>query len=574
MRKWLVIVFVMVLALAIAACGSNSDGNSNGTGGGQTQQGGSGSGSGDSENGGNVDAFAAGKYDPPITLTTVMGLNDNAAIFKEGETVEDNIHTRMIKERLGIDIQYDWVVTNTNDAYKTKLRLELSSGSKMPDVVSYRGDLETVNLLIDSGQFMAVDELVEKYAGEEYKKGLDLDPTIWFPISRDGKKMALPIFDYAYNADQVLWVRQDWLDDVGMDAPATLDEMEAVMEAFQKRDPNSYGLATGFINGFSNWMTDIGFVFGAYGAVPGQWNLVDDELVHGSIDPRAKLGLERLREWMEKGYISQDSALWDEVTGSELFTSGQAGMMVGPNWLPEWPFGDLEANDPNAVYKAYPLPAGPEGHSGTNGGNPAVNGYLFINKDAAHPEAVLMYYNWYFDNLANPQPGSEFEHGFAEGYDYALLPDGTPTTDVAAYPELFPGNVNDELVPPLYYTLTYEGARIPTLYAEVMVRLADGHEPVTPIEMREATRKDEGKHAMKVVMAQKDNQYKNYYTGPLTETMQDKNELLNTLLNENYNRIIYDRADMSEFDTMVQDWLNSGGDQITKEVNEWYDSVK
>ena len=58
-------------------------------------------------------------------------------------------------------------------------------------------------------------------------------------------------------------------------------------------------------------------------------------------------------------------------------------------------------------------------------------------------------------------------------------------------------------------------------------------------------------------MDQKDIRMKNYYTGPLTETMQSKNELLNKMVNETYTKIIYGQASIDEFDTMVENWLTS-----------------
>jgi len=577
MKKWLSVLLVLSFMLAIAACsGNNANKGTNSPA--ATNKASNEPAKVDE---GSTEGFADGKYTTPITLTTVWGLNQNGSIFKEGESIEDNVHTRLIKERLGIDIKYNWVVTNTNDAYKTKLRLMLSSGEEMPDVVTYRGDMETVNMLIDSGQFMPIGDLVDKYANDTYKAGLDLDPTIWLPISRGADKMALPILDYAYNADHVMWIREDWLTKLNLKAPTTLAEMETVMEAFVKNDPDgdskadTIGLATGFKNGFANWMTDIGFVFGAYGTMPGQWNqAADGSLAHGSINPAAKDALTKLKEWLDKGYISQDSALLDESTGSELFTKGEAGIIFGPNWLPAWPFPDLLNNVPGAKYKAYPIPAGPDGKIGSAGGNPPANGYVFVNKKAKNPEAILHYYNWFFDNMANPQPGSEFEKGFAEGYDYATLPDGSITADIAKHPDLFPG-LKDQTAPPLYYTLTYEGARIPTLYAETHVKLAGGAEPVTPYEKQEFnTRLKENTDAMKVVMDQNSIRMKNYYMGPLTETMQSKNELLNKLLNETFSKIIYGQQPVDSFDTMVENWKKSGGEQITKEVNDWYNSVK
>lgn len=530
---------------------------------------------------GNNEIFVDGKYSTPITLTTVWGIPENGAVFKEGESIENNVHTQIIKDQLGIEIKYDWVVTNTNDAYKTKLRLMLSSEEKMPDVISYRGDLETVNMLIDSGQFMSVGELVEKYANDTYKEGLALDPGIWLPITREGEKMALPILDYAYNDDHVMWIRQDWLDKLKLKAPTTIAELETVMEAFVNDDPDqngvkdTIGLATGFKNGFSTWMSDIGFVFGAYGTMPSQWNLNDEgTLVNGSIDPAAKDALATLKSWMEKGYISEDSTLYDEINGTELFTKGEAGIMVGRNWLPEWPFPELLTNVPGASYKAYPIPAGPDGKIGSAGGNPPVNGYLFVNKNAKHPEAIIHYYNWFFDNMADPQPGSQFENGFAEGYDYAVLPDGSLTADAELYPELFPG-LKGQTAPVLYYTLTYEGARIPTLYADTHIKLANGEAPESPYEKQVFnTRRKENIDAMKIIVDQKNIRMKGYYLGPITETMQSKNELLNQLVNETYSKIIYGQQPIDAFDTMVGNWLISGGEEITTEVNDWYKSTQ
>jgi len=579
MKKMLSLVLVVSCIVALAAC--SGKGNNNQPTATPNNQSNTKENTSNVESPGNDTGFANGKYDPPITITTVWGLNENGSIFKEGERIEDNVHTRLVKDRLGIEIKYDWVVTNTNDAYKTKLRLMLSSGEKMPDIITYRGDPETVNMLIDSGQFMPIGELVEKYANDTYKEGLNLDPAIWLPITRNGEKMALPILDYAYNDDHVMWIRQDWLDELKLEAPTTIEELEVVMDAFVNKDPNrnnkkdTIGLATGFKNGFNTWMTDIGFVFGAYGTMPNQWNLTaDGKLENGFINPAAKTALLKLKDWMEKGYISADSALYDEAEGAKLFTKGEAGIILGRNWLPAWPFNELVANVPEAKFKAYPIPSGPDGKIGSAGGNPPVNGYIFVNKNAAHPEAILHYYNWFFDNLANPQPGSEFENGFAEGYDYAILPDGSLTAEIATYPELFPG-LKDQTAPPLYYTLTYEGARIPTLYGDTHLKLASGQEPVTPYEKQEFnSRSIENIEAMKVVVEQKDIRMKNYYMGPLTETMQSKNELLDKLVNETYSKIVYGQQPVDAFDTMVENWYKSGGEQITQEVNEWYDNAK
>ncbi|WP_336776111.1 extracellular solute-binding protein [Paenibacillus sp. MMO-58] len=587
MKKLMLVSLTGVLAASLAACGSSNNNNGNKP---SNDPAATNSGNAAATNNAGTDNAGSGadetgwdgkKYVEPITLTTVKGVGTNY-FFKTGETMENNVLQKYMKDNLGIDVKYDWVVTDTNDAYKTKLRLMLSSGEKMPDVITYRGDMETVNMLIDSGQFMSVNELFDKYAGDEYKKAAALNPDTFLPVTRDGEKMALPVLDYAYNDDMVLWLRQDWMDKLGLQAPKTVADLEAIMDAFTTKDPDgngkndTFGMALGFKNGFLNWMTDVSWLFGAYGTMPGQWNKsADGTLSFGSVDPAAKQALSTLKTWMDKGWISKDSGLKDDTSGSEFFTKGQAGAIVGRNWLPDWPFGDLINNVPGAKYKAYPIPAGPDGKIGAQSGNPSVNGWMLINKKAAHPEALLRYYNFFFDNWANPQKGSEFENGFAEGYDWAKLPDGTITKDPQKYPDLFPNYADrTHLVEPIYYSLTFEGARQPALYADTMIKLYNGEAPTTPYEEQtKAVRKPENLEAMKIVMDQKDIRMKNYFQGPLTETMKSKNELLNKLVNESYSKIIYGQAPLDSFDTMVENWKKSGGDQVTKEVNDWYASA-
>ena len=59
----------------------------------------------------------------------------------------------------------------------------------------------------------------------------------------------------------------------------------------------------------------------------------------------------------------------------------------------------------------------------------------------------------------------------------------------------------------------------------------------------------------------------NIYSGQ-TETMQAKWANLKKMEEETFAKIILGKADISEFDTFVENWKNQGGDQILKEINE------
>ena len=59
----------------------------------------------------------------------------------------------------------------------------------------------------------------------------------------------------------------------------------------------------------------------------------------------------------------------------------------------------------------------------------------------------------------------------------------------------------------------------------------------------------------------------NAYNGQ-TETMETKWANLKKMEEETFAKIVMGKADISEFDTFVENWKNQGGDQILKEINE------
>lgn len=217
------------------------------------------------------------KYNPPITISTVWSV-DQGVTFKNGETIENNVVTKWAAELFGIQLKSLWSVTNKNGAFETKIRLAVSSGQEMPDILTI-GDMQLAQELIDSGLFADAGVLFDMYAGDTWKMAMNIDSNVWNPYIRNGKRMGIPILDYAYNHDYLLWVRQDWLDKLNLQVPQTIDELENVMDAFKNRNPDGLkpedvvALSTGFKNSMNTWIGDPSWIFGAYGTIPQQWNL-------------------------------------------------------------------------------------------------------------------------------------------------------------------------------------------------------------------------------------------------------------------------------------------------------------
>lgn len=518
----------------------------------------------------NVENVYKEKYDPPVTLTTAWGINPIAK-FKNGESLENSVATKWAKEKFGIDIKSLWSVTDTNGAFVTKMRLAMSSGQEMPEIVTVGDDLLAQDL-IDSGMYQEAGPLFDKYASDTWKKAMELDPNIWNPYTRDGKRMGIPILDYAYNNDYLLWIRQDWLDKLNLQAPKTIDELETVMDAFKNQNPDGLSpdkvvpLSIGFKTSMNTWMGDPSWIFGAYGTLPQQWNLnADGKLEYGSVNPAMKQGLTKLNEWHTKGYIPAEAALWDENKTSEPAVAGTAGIIPGPYWMSGWPLQDTVKNVPTAVWKPIMIPTGPDG-TAMRHGTKFSNGVILIKKDMKHPEAFFTYQNYLFDNYADPKPGSPYDYGLFEGYDYKLDDKGQPIPGE----QIDGGYVNVTL-----YLLVHDGARIPDAQMKALMNLADGKKPVTKLEKDVAL--NYGKEtpaAAKILLAQEEISKKNMFTGPTTATMKSRLDYLNKMENQVFNEIIYGKSSVDAFDKFAESWNSGGGDKITQEVNAWYDTVK
>ncbi|MBB6729577.1 extracellular solute-binding protein [Cohnella zeiphila] len=561
---WMSAASALTLAMLVSGC-SGGGGNNGNDGQSSGPSGGTAAASSGASAAGDELPQTDGKFSPEATLTTVRAVGDDVK-FKNGETIEDNVFTRWAKERLGIDIKYLWTTPSTNDAFKTKLTLSMSANEPLPDILEVSG--ADAHALIDSGKFQDAGALFDKYASDSYKKAMDEVPSAWMPYVRDGKRMAIPGIDYIMQHDDVMWIRQDWLDKLNLKAPTTIAELEQVMDAFVNRDPDgngkkdTYGMISTLKENYNAWI-GTGEIFGAFGAVPQIWEKDDNgDVVYGSVRPEIKTALGKLKEWIDKGYLHKEVALQDEMKASELFTSGKAGIAFGPTWLYDWPLQDVVKNVPGSVVKPYPLPAGPDGKIG-QASEGTHNLVMLINKDMKHPEIYFKYINYLYDHYNDPEAGGEFEYGFAKGYDYDIIGDKP----------VFGADIPGGYIDPAKYFLGIP-PRTPSIFIKTLADINEGKEPVTPYEKKlaQASTKQQ-MAAASIVVSQHQFTLDNLYTGAQTETMKDKWQNLKKMEITAFTKILYGNAGLDSFDDFVKNWYAAGGEKITQEVRDWYASV-
>lgn len=177
-----------------------------------------------------------------------VGIPQNVKI----EDYDNNTFTNYVEKNTGVDIEFVFFSSSASE-YKQQLALMASANEELPDVlIGFSGlGSRTVTQYGEDGYFLELTDLIEKYA-DTYKKQYEgLSKKVQSLVKRKitdtdtGNIYGMPkVGQIIVDSIQSLtFINQKWLDAVGMKAPTTTDELQAVLKAFASKDPNGNGKA-------------------------------------------------------------------------------------------------------------------------------------------------------------------------------------------------------------------------------------------------------------------------------------------------------------------------------------------
>jgi len=505
-----------------------------------------------------------GKYDPPIEVSVAKGINGNFKL-ESGETYDNNVWTQGYEQELGIKLNYKWYVDNSQ--YDQKIGLDMAA-SDLPDVFSVnRNDFQT---LAENDMLADLSDIYRDYASPILKSIVEADPKSFEAMHYDGKLLAIGQPHNLGEQVEMLWIREDWLRNLGLSAPKTMDEVRQLSVAFATQDPDqnqqddTYGLGLTkdlFESGFAGLK---GFANG-YHAYPGIW-IKDNagQIAYGSVQPEMKTALQALQDMYKNGELDKEFAVKDGGKVSELTTGGKLGMVYGLFWIPGWPLNESKTANPNAEWKAYPIVSSDDQPvlGSTSAG---VTGLTVVSKSAAHPEALIKLLNFGLETGYGELADTEFQK-------YHMGENGRELFHLS-YRALFPVSKNIDIMHKVSEAVanqdgsglrgeeknTFDSAMkwVKDKNASNWVHYAvfgSGEQSAMAI-----TEYYEKNNLMKV---------NEFYASP-TPTMMDKWSTLTKLESEVFTKIIMGES-IDGFDAFVKKWKSLGGDEISQEVNNWH----
>jgi putative aldouronate transport system substrate-binding protein len=346
-----------------------------------------------------------------------------ATIYERGNvpngmgTIEDNMWSKWMNEKGPNDVKYTAVPRWESSQ---KLNVLFASGSA-PDLIFEFGT-GIRNSLFAQKQLMPLDDLIEKNS-TVYKALLQKYPQLKKAgIKSDGKLYEVGRINEVYPLSTV-FIRQDWLDKLGLQMPKTTEEMLAVAKAFTEKDPDN--------NGKNDTYGIAGIQFGGMGGpirymFNANWVNVNDsnELQFGLDNMKQQAQFKR--DLYEAGVMDKDFLTdKDGSKAAQDFLNGKVGIM-------SWMTNDYSAfaskelatfmkNVPGGKLSVMPLPKSPVGRFTVVWNNP-VQMTAVVNAKAKDPEAIIRQ----IDFLAKPETGNVFRYGI-EGTHYKVDTNGKPT---------------------------------------------------------------------------------------------------------------------------------------------------
>ena len=513
-----------------------------------------------------------GKYEEEVTFS--VACSSTNLVFDSSQdgyaSLDDNVWTRAYKDQLGINLDYIW--TAPDDDYATKWNVSITAGD-IPDVAIVPESIYTQ--LLEGGYVEDMTEYYENYASDTYKAAVEADGGICMSyVTQDGRIMGLPHPGATPDNLEFLYIRQDWLDELGLPVPRTLDELLDTARAFQEAGlggENTIGMAaSGDLEDIS--IGDLGGIFEAYGVHRNIW--VEDEdgnLVFGDVQPEVKEVLQTLQDMYKEGLISPDFAAADFDSIAAQLSSGQCGITYGAYWV----FANLY-NTETMELDDWIVTDGVtvDGSPCVASGDAAPEHFIFVKKGIEHPEAVVKMLNLQFELI-------DSNYGTYGAYEYETE-DGAKESITSLYYCLAPfmrapWKNSDQAKRIINALETGDDSEVMGTEAESMYL-----DCKTVIEENSNDPKyafswgifgPGGVYDIVDQMWEEDRIYVNKFTSSYSDFALQNMTNMREILDAEYVKIIMG-ADIDNFDKAVETWYSTGGDRITEEVNEWYQSTK
>lgn len=338
-----------------------------------------------------------GAYPELVTYTLAQISGANNSNLPEGDTYEDNAYTRYLRKML--NIQNDTVYMDTEERYSELVNI-LVKDQNLPDIMVVT-DREILKELVENDLVEDLTEVFEKCTSSRIKEMYESYGDALLNSGKfNGRLMAVPetVIDHGPN---LLWLRKDWMEELGLEEPETLEDAFEIIDAFVQNRMGTedgetpVGLAcdTNLV-GTTSSSYSVDPVFDSFGANPQRWISQDGEIVYGSLTEETKEALDYLHKLYGRGILDRNFALRAPNNLRDLVVNGKCGAFFGLWWTPNNPLMESYEKNSEADWEPYYLQELADKNVYESFRD---NKYVVVRKGYEHPEIVMKIISVLFD---------------------------------------------------------------------------------------------------------------------------------------------------------------------------------
>jgi putative aldouronate transport system substrate-binding protein len=482
-------------------------------------------------------ASAAATQLPPLDLNIML------PIFKTNFPKDDSPVAAEIEKKTNTNIHFEWV---PNASYADKFNITLASG-KLPHIIAVL-DAKSSSFVnaAKSGAFWEVGPYLK-----DYKNLSGANPVVLNNYSIDGKNYG--IYRGRDLGRQGVYFRKDWMENVGLQEPKTIDDFYNMLKAFKEKDPDkngkndTYGMVlVKWTGGWASGFDTMKLWFGA----PNKWGIKDGKLVPEHQYEEYIEGLKFMKKLYDEKLINSDFAVMDSAKWVDPLVNNQAGVIVdvidGASRVEDKIHAALVKDGKDDPSKQYmDVLSGVTGVDGKLHTLPTsgYSGILAIPKSSVKTEAELKRVLTFIDQLNDADMQTLLSSGL-EGKHYTLEGDSIVASKDTVLMESEVEGLNQML------------SFLPEAKNKTVKQ--------TPLRLKQT----------KLI---KDNV--NYIVSnpaePFISTVySQKGPQLENIINDARIKFIVGQIDEAGLRAAFETWKKTGGDDLVKEMNELYAAAK
>jgi len=337
-------------------------------------------------------AFAGGGSEEQIDTITFWF---PGVVPRELDTVLDEVNSRIQADGIAAKVVFNFVPWAD---YQNKLRAMVAAGETYE--CHFDGDWGAIPTMAPQGAFLAIEDMLPKYA-----------PHIWETVEKDkweaskygGHIIGIP-WRWPKSERRSVQIRYDLYKKYGLKNfdtlngdVFTLDDYEKFLDAMVKNEP---AMIPSAVSQELVWISPFAYV-GGYGSLNEQWNIVyklDDpklKLIDFETTDLYKDLTKRFRRWYLNGYFEKD-VLAQQTSYKDLMITGKAASFVHIFDSENEMNMQIKPNHPDWEVKGHLLRVDLQGPL-----SPPMNNILLFNRNGAHPEKAMRFWDWMHLNQDN-----------------------------------------------------------------------------------------------------------------------------------------------------------------------------